>query len=103
MAARGHVELAEHFAEVIIDGARADEQLRGDLRVGRAAGRQRRDLGFLRREVVAGLGATLAGGLAGGNQLEPGSFSEAGRAYVFEPRVRVPQVLPGLGATFAPA
>jgi hypothetical protein len=29
-------ELAEDLAEVVLDGARADEQLRGDLLIGRA-------------------------------------------------------------------
>src|ERR1700721_324163 len=61
MAAWGHVEFAKHFAEVIVDGARADEQLGGSFRVGRAAGGQRRDPGFLGREVIAGLGTALTG------------------------------------------
>jgi hypothetical protein len=41
-------ELPEHFAEVVVDGAEADEQLAGDVVVGRAGGGQVRDGAFLR-------------------------------------------------------
>ena len=46
------VELAEHLAQVVLDGARADEQLRADLRVGVPVARQPRDLELLRRQLV---------------------------------------------------
>src|SRR5947208_1959305 len=102
VAARGHVELSEHFAEVVVDGAGADEQFRGDLRVGGSAGCQRRDLDLLGREVVAGPRAALAGGFPCCDQLQPRTLGEAGRTHVLEPRTGGPQVLAGLGAALAP-
>jgi len=54
-------------------------------------------------EFVAGLGTALAGGFPGGDELEPGPFGEAGRAHRFEQGVGGAQLLPGLGATLAPA
>src|ERR1700684_629911 len=101
VTARRHVELAKHLAEVVVHGAGADKQLRGDLRVGRTPGRQRRDLHLLGREVVAGFRASLAGGLPGCDQLSPGPLGETGRADVIEVRIGSSQVLPGLGAALA--
>src|SRR5258708_33673605 len=46
---RRHVELSEHLAEVIIDGARADEQLRGDFAVRRSGCGEVRHPRFLGR------------------------------------------------------
>jgi hypothetical protein len=37
LAAGADAELGEHLAQVVGDGGRADEQLRGDLRVGEAS------------------------------------------------------------------
>jgi serine phosphatase RsbU (regulator of sigma subunit) len=51
---------------VVLDGAAADEQARGDLGVGQAGARQPGDLALLGRQVVAGFDAALAGVLAGG-------------------------------------
>ena len=52
-------ELAERLAEVVVDGARADEQLRGDFWVGGAVGGEAGDLCFLGCQVVAGLDGWL--------------------------------------------
>jgi hypothetical protein len=73
---RRYVELAEHLAEVIVDGARADEQLLGDLTVRRSG---RREVGyprFLTREVEGGLRGAGPGALAGRAQLCCGPLGE---------------------------
>ena len=46
--ARADAEFGEHFAQVILGRARADEQLRADLGVGAPLGREARDQHFLR-------------------------------------------------------
>ena len=58
-------ELAERFAQVVVDGVGADEQLRGDLLVGRTVCGEARDLCLLGSQVVAGLDGPFAGVLAG--------------------------------------
>ena len=49
LAARADVELGEHLVQVVLDGARADEQLAADLRIGEAVAGEPRDLRLLRR------------------------------------------------------
>ena len=61
---------------MVVDGAGADEQLRGDLLVGGAVGGEARDLCFLGGEVIAGLDGPLAGVLAGRLEFDPGAFGE---------------------------
>ena len=56
LAAGADAELGEDLAQVVLDGARADEQPRADLRVGEAVARQPGDLRLLRGELVARLG-----------------------------------------------
>jgi hypothetical protein len=68
----GHPELGEHIAEVVVDGAPAEEQLGADLAVGAALADQLDDLELLGGELAEGAGVALAGGLAGGPQLDPG-------------------------------
>ena len=53
LLAAGDVELAEHLAQVVLDRARADEQLGADLRVGVPVAGQPRDLDLLGRQGVA--------------------------------------------------
>jgi len=72
----GDPELAEDFAQVVVDGARADEQPGGDLLVGEAFTGQAGDLRLLRGEHVLCLDAALAGPLAGGAQFGPGPVGE---------------------------
>src|SRR5437879_10622529 len=55
LVARADIELGEDLAEVVLDGAPADEQPRTDLRVRHSVARQTRDLALLRRELVARL------------------------------------------------
>ena len=71
-----HSELAERLAQVVVDGAGADEQLRGDFLVGGAVGREAGDLCFLGGQVVARLDGPFAGVLAGRLELDPGALGE---------------------------
>src|SRR5262245_49360497 len=72
----GDVQLAEDLAQVILDGAGADEQPGGDLPVGQVLGDQPGDLRLLRGEHRRGPGAARTGPLARGTQLARGSFRE---------------------------
>src|SRR6516162_1936024 len=72
LQARADLELGEDFAQVVLDGARADEQPGADLRVGQAVAGQAGDLGLLGGERVTRFNSALAGGLAGGGQLAAG-------------------------------
>src|SRR3954470_9311841 len=47
LRARGDAKLAEDVAQVEVDGAWADEQLRGDVAVGQPLAREGGDLAFL--------------------------------------------------------
>jgi DNA-directed RNA polymerase specialized sigma24 family protein len=69
-------ELAERFAEVVVHGAGADEQLGRDLLIGRTVGREATDLGFLRRQVIARLDSPFPGVLAGRLELDPRTLRE---------------------------
>src|SRR3954464_15098544 len=71
-----HVELAERLAEVVLDGARADEQLSGDLAVGVPLRREAWDLKLPRGQLVDRLRGPLAGMLAGRLQLDPSALGE---------------------------
>src|SRR5262245_9767094 len=88
LAARADAELREHLAQVILDGAVAEVELRGDLGVGQPLGGEASDLRLLRREVVAGLDRALADGLPGRQQLAAGALGERMRAHRLERVVR---------------
>src|SRR2546423_2268902 len=60
-----HPELAEGFAQMVVDGARADEQLSGDLPVRGPLCHEAGDLRFLRGQVVAPVDGAVAGVLPG--------------------------------------
>jgi hypothetical protein len=66
LLAGADVELEEHLAQVVLDGPRADEQLRTDLGVGMALGCETGDLRLLSGELFARLERTFTDGLAGG-------------------------------------
>jgi len=68
----------EDLGHVVLDGARAQEQLGGDLRVRQARPGQPRDLGLLGGELLVRAGGAPAGGLAGGPQLAPGPPGDPG-------------------------
>src|SRR6187200_3289083 len=55
LLARADLELGEDLAQVVLDGARADEQLRADLRIRLPVAGHAGDLRLLGREDVAGL------------------------------------------------
>src|SRR6516165_10017673 len=67
LQAGADLELGEDLAQVVLDGARADEQPGADFRVRQPVAGQPRDLGLLRGQLlVLGHGGLLAGGLTGG-------------------------------------
>jgi hypothetical protein len=74
-------ELGEHFAQVVLDRARADEQPGADLRVGEPMPGQPRDLGFLGGQLNGRLDGVLARGLACRLQLAPGQLGEPSDAH----------------------
>src|SRR3954471_2751816 len=92
------VELAEDLAQVVLDGAGADEQLGADLGVGVAVAGQACDLDLLGRQHVAGLGGDTARRLAGGQQLAAGARGELVGAHAVEALVGGAQLLAGVGA-----
>jgi hypothetical protein len=69
---------------VVVDGAGADEQLRGDFLVGGTTCRKPGDLCFLGGKVVARVRGAFAGVLAGRFELDPGAFGERLHAEVRE-------------------
>src|SRR5581483_7746500 len=76
LPASADAELAEDLAQVVLDRARADEQLGADLRVGVSVAGQPRDLELLGREVVARVRGDPPHGLAGGEELAAGTLGE---------------------------
>src|SRR5215208_6146635 len=67
-------DLAEDLAQVVVDRARAEVELCGNLAVGHAGGDEPRDLQLLRGELVERRGVAPPGRLAGGAQLRPGAL-----------------------------
>src|SRR5262245_52810591 len=68
-AARLDRQLVEDLREVVLDGARADEQLRADVGVGEAVAREPGDPRLLRRQAAALAGRAPARRFAGRRQL----------------------------------
>ena len=85
--------------QVVLDGARADEQLGGDLRVGVPLGREPGDLRLLRGELVDRLDGTFAHRLAGGRKLTLSALGERSRAHSAEHLVGRAQLLARVDAT----
>src|SRR5258706_11090716 len=85
---RGHAELAERLAQVVFDGARADEQLSRDFAIRVPLRRQARDLRLLRRQLVERVDRPLPGMLAARLQLDARSFRERVHAEFREHLVR---------------
>jgi hypothetical protein len=79
--------------QVILDGARADEQQSGYLRVRAPLGREPGDLRLLRGELVDRLDGTFAHRLAGGRKLALSALGERFRAHAAEHLVDRAQVL----------
>src|SRR6266852_682998 len=76
LAAGADAERGEHLAQVVSDGRRADEQLRGDLGIRGTPGGQPGDMRFARGQGVSRLLGLLGGALTGGTQLDPGPLGE---------------------------
>src|SRR6185436_19752901 len=74
LGARGQAELAEHLAQVVVDRARAEVELCGDLAVGHAGGDESGDLQLLWGQLVERRGVAPPGRLAGGAQLGLGAL-----------------------------
>jgi hypothetical protein len=79
------LSLRNTFAQVIIHGARTDEQLRSDVAVGEASAGEAGDLGFPRGQHGGGACAALAGGPAGSFEFDPGGLRSS-------PRIRASRV-----------
>src|SRR5690349_20713656 len=100
---RRHVELAEHLAEVIVDGARANEQLHGELAV-RCSGRcEVSHPRFLTREVDGGIRRAGPGAFAGRAQLCGGPLGEPVRTHPGEHVMRGAQLLSRVPPPLGPA
>ena len=81
---------------MVVDDARADEQLSSDLSVRGPLCREAGDLRFLRGQVVARLDGAFAGALAGRLELDPRALSERLHAELREQLVGAPQLLAGV-------
>src|SRR5215472_17738299 len=81
VAAGADLELGEDLVQVVLDRLAADEQLGGDLLVGRPVARQGGDLGLLRGELVSRGDGAFAGGLAGGRELTRSPLGKSLRAH----------------------
>jgi hypothetical protein len=71
-----HSQLAKHLAEVVVDGAGADKQPRGDFLIRSTLGREARDLCFLGGQVIARLDAPFARMLSGCLELDSRTLGE---------------------------
>src|SRR3954466_13526137 len=96
--ARVDPELREYPAQVPLDRARADEELRPDLGIRAALGGEACDLRFLRGEPVARVGRALAHRLAGHHALTSRAFSESVHADLRPHPLRDPEMLTSFGA-----
>src|SRR4051812_17236556 len=98
LAAGAHVELAEDLAQVVLDRARADEELGADLGVGVPVAGHRRDLAFLGREGVARCARSRGHGRAGGEELATAALCERLRPGAGERVVRRFELLASVDA-----
>src|SRR5262249_54817935 len=76
LAARADAELGEDLSQMVCNSGRADEQLRGDLRVGGAPGGWPGDLRFLRGKDAGRLGGTSGSVPAACSQFDTRPFRE---------------------------
>ena len=84
--------LRNDLAQVVLDRARADEQLRGDLAVRVSLRHEARDLRLLRRQLTQGVDGAFASVLAGRLQLDARALGERLHAEVGEEAVGRPQL-----------
>ena len=88
---------------MVFDGARADEELGGDLAVRVAIGRETRDLRLLRRELVERVGGPLSCMLARRLQFDPRALGEGVHPEVREELVRGSELVPRIDPAGSPA
>ena len=93
LPAAADLELPEHLVQVVLHGARADEELRADLRVRVAVARQPRDLELLGRQRIPVVGRDPARGLTGGEELAARPLCEPVGTHVAEALVCDTQLL----------
>src|SRR6202521_5024366 len=92
LRARLHSELAEHLEQVVLDCARTDEQLSGDLSVRVSLRHKARDLCLLRRQLTKAIDGAFSSMLAGRFQLDACAPGERLHAEVGEEVMRRPQL-----------
>ncbi len=93
LGARGHPDLTEDLAQVVFHGARAEEQLGGDLPVRFSAAHQGGDLRFLGGELLRGPKFPFPGALARGPKLDARPFGEGVQTHGVEHVVRGAQLV----------
>jgi hypothetical protein len=76
LLAPADVELREDLAQVVLDGAWADEELGADLRVRLSVARHAGDLCLLRSENVEGVRGAPGHVFSGGRQFATGALGE---------------------------
>src|SRR5947209_3677472 len=86
-------ELGEHLAQVVLDGARTDEQLRGYLRIRLPVARHARDLSLLGCQDIARPHRALGRSLTCRHQLTPSALSEPRAPDLAEHLVGAPELL----------
>jgi hypothetical protein len=96
LVAGADAELGENLPEVVGDGGGADEQLRGDLRVGGPLAGQPGDQRLLRGQDVGCPGGAFERLRAGRAQLGPRPFGERLHTDGGEQRVGAAQLFPGV-------
>src|ERR1700677_872377 len=96
LAAGADAELGEDFPQVVGDGGGADEQLRGDLRVGGAFAGGAGDQGFLRGQGVGRLDGVLPGVPAGCPQLDTRPFGKRRGADRVKDLIRAAELIAGV-------
>src|SRR6266550_507079 len=90
---RLHVELAEDLAQVVLDRARTNEQLSGDLSVRVSVRHEARDLSLPRRQLTKGIDGASASVFAGSFQLDSCALGERFDVAVGEEVMRRPELL----------
>jgi amino acid transporter len=103
LRAGGDSEFPEHLPQVVLHGARADEQPRRDRGVGQALTGQPRDLILLGSQLIPGTDGSLAGLLAGGQQLPAGPFRKTPGAHRHEHVMGGAKLPAGVQAAALPA
>src|SRR6266568_8041533 len=103
LVAGADVELGEDLVQVVLDRARAHEEVGSDLRVGQAITGQPGDLDLPGGELGWHTGRAFTYSLAGREQLARGSFGEAVSSHGGEHLVRGAQLLAGIDPPVLPA